>query len=58
MIDINIIRENPDKVKEALKRKLYEVDFSQFLKWDKQRKELLLLTESNKAEQNRRSEYL
>ena len=55
MIDINIIRENPDKVKEALKRKLYEVDFSQFLKWDKQRKELLLLTESNKAEQNRLS---
>lgn len=55
MIDINIIRENPDKVKEALKRKLYEVDFSQFLKWDTQRKELLLLTESNKAEQNRLS---
>lgn len=55
MIDINLIRNNPEKVKEALKRKLYDVDFEQFLLWDKQRKELLMITENNKAEQNRLS---
>lgn len=55
MIDVNLIRNNPEKVKEALKRKLYDVDFEQFLLWDKQRKELLMITENNKAEQNRLS---
>lgn len=55
MIDLNLIRENPDKVKEALHKKLYEVDFTEFLEWDKKRKELLLETETNKAEQNRLS---
>ena len=55
MIDINIIKENPKKIQEALKRKLYDVDFEQLLLWDKQRKELLVKTENNKAEQNRLS---
>ncbi len=55
MIDVNLIRSNPEKVQEALKRKLYDVDFEQFLIWDKQRKELLMVTENNKAEQNRLS---
>lgn len=55
MIDINIIKENPKKIQEALKRKLYDVDFEELLLWDKQRKELLVKTENNKAEQNRLS---
>ena len=55
MIDINLIKENPKKIQEALKRKLYDVDFEELLLWDKQRKELLVKTENNKAEQNRLS---
>ena len=52
MIDINIIRERPDYVKEALKKKLWETDFTELLSWDKEYKELLKSVENNKAEMN------
>ena len=31
MLDINRIRENPEKVKEALKKKLWDADFTELL---------------------------
>ena len=31
MLDINVIRENPQRVKEALAKKLWEVDFTELL---------------------------
>ena len=52
MLDINVIRENPEKVKEALKKKLWDADFTELLQWDKQRKELIQEVEGNKAEMN------
>ena len=52
MIDINLIRENPRKVKEALAKKLWETDFDELLKWDAERKEKLKIVEAGKAEQN------
>ncbi len=55
MIDVNLIRQDPEKVKAALAKKLWDADFSEFLTWDSQRKELLQKTENNKAEQNRLS---
>ena len=55
MLDINVIRENPEKVKEALKKKLWDADFTELLQWDKQRKELIQEVESNKAEMNKLS---
>lgn len=55
MIDINVIRENPNKVKEALKKKLWDADFEPLLEWDKKRKELMQQVEANKAEANRLS---
>ena len=55
MLDINLIRENPEKVKEALKKKLWDADFTELLKWDAERKELIQLVEGNKAEMNRLS---
>ena len=55
MIDQDLIRQNPDKVKEALKKKLWDVDFTEYLEWDKQRRSLLQLVEGNKAEMNRLS---
>lgn len=55
MIDINRIRENPEGVKAALKKKLWETDFTELLEWDKKRKELLQLVEGNKAEMNKLS---
>ena len=38
MIDINRIRENPEGVKEALKKKLWDTDFSELLSWDKEKR--------------------
>ena len=55
MLDINLIRENPQKVKEALAKKLWETDFTELLKWDNERKELIQVVEGNKAEMNRLS---
>ena len=55
MLDINVIRENPEKVKEALAKKLWDVDFTELLEWDKQKKELIQVVEGNKAEMNRLS---
>ena len=55
MIDINLIRENPEKIKELLKRKLWDADFTELLQWDAERKELIKEVEGNKAEMNRLS---
>ena len=55
MLDINVIRENPQKVQEALKKKLWDVDFTELLQWDKQRKELIQTVEANKAKMNQLS---
>ncbi|MBR0294748.1 MAG: serine--tRNA ligase [Bacilli bacterium] len=52
MIDINLIRENPQKVKEALAKKLWETDLTELLKWDAERKEKLKIVEAGKARQN------
>lgn len=55
MLDINLIRENPKKIKEALKKKAWDVDFTELLIWDKRKKELMQVVEGNKAEINRLS---
>ena len=52
MIDQDRIRNNPEAVKEALKKKLWDADFTEYLEWDKQRRALLQLVEGNKAEMN------
>ena len=55
MLDINLIRENPEYVKSALKKKMWDVDFTELLVWDKRKKELLQVVEGNKAEMNKLS---
>ena len=55
MLDINLIREKPEYVKEALKKKLWETDFTELLSWDKEKRELLKIVEDNKAEMNKLS---
>ena len=55
MLDINRIRENPEGVKEALKKKLWDADFTELLEWDKRKKELIQFVEGNKAEMNKLS---
>ena len=55
MLDINVIRENPEKVKAALAKKLWDADFTELLEWDKEKKALIQIVEGNKAEMNRLS---
>lgn len=38
MLDMNLIRENPEYVKSALKKKMWDVDFTELLAWDKRKK--------------------
>jgi len=55
MLDIKLIIEKPEYVKEALKKKLWDFDPTRVLELSKIRKELILKTEANKAEQNKLS---
>lgn len=55
MIDINLIREKPDYVKEALKKKLWDADFTELLQWDSEKRKLMKIVEDNKAEMNKLS---
>ncbi len=53
MLDINFIRENPQKVKEACQNKQAKVDIDKVLLLDRERRELLVELEGLKAEQNK-----
>lgn len=53
MLDINLIRENPEKVKKGLLKRLDSVDFTQLLKNDEERRELIKKVEELKAEKNK-----
>jgi len=53
MLDINFIRENPQKVKEACKNKNVEIDIDRVLALDKGKRELMTEMELLRAEQNK-----
>lgn len=53
MLDINLIRKDPEFVKAALAKREYEVDFTELLQWDARRKEIIAEGEVLKAERNR-----
>ena len=53
MLDINLIRNDPDMVKEKLAKKEFTVDFTSFLEMDKMRRNLIFQTEKLKAEKNK-----
>lgn len=55
MIDIRKIIENPAKVQQLLKNKLYDVEFDELLAKNARKKELITEVENNKAEQNKLS---
>ena len=58
MLDLNLIRSNPDFVKDALKKREYDVDFTELLAWDARRRELILENENAKAESNKKSKEI
>ena len=58
MLDINLIRSNPDFVVAALKKREYDVDLTEMLAWDARRKEILIENETIKAERNKKSKEI
>lgn len=55
MLDIKFIRQNQEKVREALKNKKSDLDLDKLLASDERRRHLLGESETLKAEQNKRS---
>lgn len=55
MIDINKIRNNPTQVQQALAKKGYNIDFSDFLELDEKRRATIANVEQLKAEKNAES---
>ncbi len=53
MIDIKLIIEKPDYVKQSLSKKGYDVDFQELISWDAEKRSLLREIEQLKAERNR-----
>jgi len=56
MLDINRIRNNPDEVKKALLKRIDEVDFTELLEWDSERRKLIVLNDEKKARRNKVSD--
>jgi len=52
MLDIKILRNEPERIVEALKKRNSDLDITPAIELDKQRRELLNITEQKKAKQN------
>ena len=55
MLDLNLIRENPEYVKNALKKKGWDVDFTNLISLIDKRKELIVKADALKNEKNKLS---
>ena len=55
MLDIKFIRQNQEKVRDAIKNKKVDLDLNKLIAIDERRRHLLGESESLKAEQNKRS---
>lgn len=53
MLDINKIRSNPEEVRQALKKRNVDVDFSELLQWDQKRRSIIAESEELKARKNK-----
>ena len=52
MLDIKILRQDPDRIREALKNRCNDLDITPAIELDKQRRDLLADVEQKKAKQN------
>ena len=58
MLDIKLIRQDPDRVKQELKNRNIDVDIDELLNLDKRRRELLVEIEELRAEKNEASKLI
>ncbi len=53
MLDIQRIRNNPEEVRAALKKRLFDADFTELLSWDQRRRSIIVESEELKAKKNK-----
>lgn len=53
MIDVNLIRQNPEAIRERYLKRGKDIDFTDFLKWDEKRKQIIAEVEAMKAQRNK-----
>ncbi|MDP2930210.1 MAG: serine--tRNA ligase, partial [bacterium] len=58
MLDIKLIRSNPEKIKEACRKKQAKIDIDRLLEIDKKRRELMLALEDTRAKKNQANEEM
>lgn len=58
MLDIQFIRQNPDKVREAVQNKRLELDVDALLEADKKRRELLAVIEEKRGRKNQLAQLI
>lgn len=58
MLDIKFIRENKDKVKEAIKNRNLNLDIDEMLNLDEERRKLLVEAETLKAQKNKANDEI
>jgi seryl-tRNA synthetase len=58
MLDLKFIRDNKDKVKEAIRNKNLKIDIDEMLSLDEDRRRLLVETETMKAERNKANDEI
>lgn len=58
MLDIKLIREKTDEVKQALLKRMDDVDFTELLQWDKEKKDLNYQIDNLRRERNQVSKQI
>src|SRR4249920_277536 len=52
MLDIRLIRENPEEVRQALLKRMDEIDFHDLLSWDRDRRSLISEIDTLREQRN------
>jgi len=53
MIDLNLIRKKTDEVRATLLKRMDHLDFSELLKWDKERRKLISQVDKLREKRNK-----
>lgn len=58
MLDLNLIRKNTEKVKDALSKRMDNIDFTELLEWDTERRKLIIDIDILKNKKNKVSKEI
>ena len=58
MIDINLIKEQPERIIRALRKRMAHIDFEELLSWDEEKRFLIVKSDLLKSEKNKSSKRI